>query len=168
MYFACFLHFYQPYFQHDDILERIVNESYRPLMRIFLNNPQARATFNVNGALLELLAEKGFQDVVDSIRELVGRQQVELTGSAAYHAFLPLFPKEEAVRQVRLNTQIYRKYLGDLYRPRGFFSPELAFDYKTARIISGMGYRWMLAPQIAYGSQAPVPDRVFELKEPPI
>lgn len=165
MYFCLFLHFYQPYYQQDDILERVVNESYRPLMRIFLQHPHARATFNFAGALLQLLQEKGYDDVINSLKQLLDRRQIELTATAAYHPLLPLIPLTEARRQIELNEKIARHYLGDLYQPRGFFSPELAFDYPMAKLIKNMGYEWLLASELAYGPQPPWPDKTFVIKE---
>lgn len=148
-------------------MERVVNESYRPLMRIFKDNPRARATFNISGSLVELLNQKGYQDVLEGLEELLEREQVELTGSAAYHAFLPLLSKEEVVRQIELNDAFLKKQFGDLYQPEGFFSPELAFDYQTAKIVRERGYEWLVAPELAYGSQPAWPNKVFYLEEVP-
>ena len=148
-------------------MERVVNESYRPLMKIFKDNPRARATFNISGALVELLDQKGYRDVLDALKELLERGQVELTGSAAYHAFLPLLSKEEAIRQIELNDVFLRGQFGGLYQPKGFFSPELAFDYQTAKIVRDRGYEWLVAPELAYGSQPAWPNKTFYLEEVP-
>ena len=136
-------------------------------MKVFGDNPGFRATFNFNGALLKLLSEKGYGDVIVSLKALVERGQIELTGSAAYHPFLPLIPREEKLRQIRLNDEISRKFLGKVYSPCGFFSPELAFDYETAGIVQGMGYKWMVLPELAYGPQPAWPDKIFVLKGSP-
>ncbi|MBM4401917.1 MAG: hypothetical protein FJ044_01595, partial [Candidatus Cloacimonetes bacterium] len=69
MFWSNFLHFYQPSNQQKDILERIVNESYRPLMKLFYENPLAKATININGGLLDLLEENNYQDVISDLGE---------------------------------------------------------------------------------------------------
>lgn len=167
MVLSIFLHFYQPYYQQEDILERIVNESYRPIIRLLNRVKKGKLTVNVSGSLVRLLVEKGYGDVVNSLGDLVDRGRIELTGSAAYHAFLPLIDVEEAQRQIQLNERILQDNLGLQGRPKGFFSPELAFDYRTAEMIYEMGYQWMVAPQIAYGAQPPYPNRTFVLKDLP-
>ena len=87
---AFFLHFYQPHNQQEDILNRIVNESYLPITRGLLKRHHARVTINVNGVLSELLKKYGYDEVLDNIKQLVRRGQVELSSSSKYHAFLPL------------------------------------------------------------------------------
>lgn len=164
MFWSNFLHFYQPPNQQKDILERIVNESYRPLMRIFRDNPQAKATININGGLLELLEEDGYKDVVNDLRKLLRRGQIELTGSAKYHAFLPLLPENEIRRQIEINEETLRRYFGE-WKKKGFFPPELAYDFNLARIVKEMGYEWIVAAQIAFGSEIPRFDRTYKVKD---
>ncbi|MBI2620972.1 UvrB/UvrC motif-containing protein [candidate division WWE3 bacterium] len=149
------LHFYQPHNQQDDILRRIVNESYRPILSGLLARPRAKVVVNIAGSLTELLVKKGFSDVVDDLKELAARGQVELTGTAKYHAFLPLLPKSEIRRQIMINDDIGKRYFGRHYRPGGFFSPELAVNDKVLQIVRGRGFKWIAAPEISYGSSRP-------------
>src|SRR3989339_295687 len=118
-----FLHFYQPYNQQDDILIRIVNECYLPLTRGLLNTPKAKAVVNINASLSRLLVEKGYSEVIDNLKELHKQGKIEFSGSSVYHAFLPLMPESEITRQIDSNIEINKKIFGDLFEPRGFFSP---------------------------------------------
>ena len=43
MKFAHFIHMYQPWWQHPGILDKITNESYRPLLRGFIKNPETKS-----------------------------------------------------------------------------------------------------------------------------
>lgn len=149
-----FLHFYQPPTQLDDILERIVFESYRPVLSAFLKNGKAHATFNFPAGLAKLLTKAGFGDVVDNIRQLVARGQVELTGTAAYHAFLPLLPTNEIKRQILLNEEGLTRFFGRTARI-GFFPPELTFSNKLAREVNNLGFKWMAIPMISLGDKIP-------------
>jgi microcystin degradation protein MlrC len=65
MYWANFLHIYQPPTQTKEILDRVTNESYRKIVAGLLDNPTAKVTLNINGVLTEMLAENGYQDVAD-------------------------------------------------------------------------------------------------------
>lgn len=144
------LHFYQPYNQQDDILLRIVNECYLPLTEGLLKNPRAKVVININGVLTEMLIEKGYGKVVENIKQLVSRGQVELLGSAMYHAFLPLLPDEEISRQIDVNTEINTKHFGALYKPLGFFSPEMAVADNVIKIISQKGFKWISASNLSH------------------
>jgi len=166
MIWANFLHIYQPANQQLDILDRIVNESYRPLIKGMKAIPSTRLTLNINAGLTELLAKHGYRDVIDGLAWLGRNGRVEFTATAKYHTFLPLLPEREVIRQIKLNDQTNRKYFGKAFAPRGFFSTEMAYDKSVARIAKGLGYDWMIADEVAYdGHVGHVPyDRVHTVK----
>ncbi len=153
MYWANFLHIYQPPTQKQHWVKKIADESYRKLIQGFLANPQARATLNINGVLLELLDQCGCRDVIEGIKTLLERKQIELTASAKYHPFLPLMPEQEIKRQIILNDETSKKYFGDLYQPRGFFPPEMAYNDKVGGVIRDLGYQWIILDELAYAGK---------------
>ncbi|HEB01386.1 MAG TPA: hypothetical protein ENI16_00110, partial [Candidatus Portnoybacteria bacterium] len=150
MYWANFLHIYQPPNQTPEMLERIVNESYRKIIQGLKDNPKAKISLNINAGLTELLVKNGYQDVINGFRELAERGQIEFTESAKYHAFLPLIPKSEIARQIKLNYQTNRRYLGKVYQPEGFFPPEMAYHQKIVEVVARLGYKWMIVDELAY------------------
>lgn len=149
MYWANFIHIYQPPTQSPDVLARIAHECYRPLVALLRRYPQARLTVNISGSLTELLAGHGYSDVLEGLRALGEAGQVEFTASAMYHPLLPLIPRHQIVRQIQLNTEINRHYLGEGYRPRGFFPPEMAYNFEVADVAAELGYQWLLLDEIA-------------------
>lgn len=153
MYWANFLHIYQPPTTKDSMIERVVNEAYRPLIKVLKNSPQARLTLNIAGCLTERLIKRGNQDVIADFKELVEKGQIELTGSSAYHAFLPLLPSAEIKRQIELNERINEKYFGKLYQPSGFYSPEAGFSLKVAKVAAKLGFSWMIVDEIGFSGK---------------
>lgn len=143
------LHFYQPPSQTPDVLARIVDESYRPVLRAFRVRSGLRASLNINAVTTEMLIDHGYSDVVQGIRELAESGQIELTGSGKYHPILPLIPPEEASRQIAINAESHARLFGDAYQPRGFFPPEMAFAPPIAPSIAASGHQWMLLSGIA-------------------
>jgi len=146
---ANFLHFYQPHNQQIDILERIVNESYRKIIKGLTLNPAAKITMNINAGLTELLAEKGYEDVITQIKKLALKGQIQFTGGVKYHPFLPFLPEKEIIRQIQLNEKTNQKYFGAAWQPQGFFSPELAYSKKVAEVARKMGFKWMIVEELA-------------------
>ena len=49
VYFAFLWHIYQPPVQSHEVIKQIVNESYRPLIQVLKNHPNARVSLNING-----------------------------------------------------------------------------------------------------------------------
>lgn len=150
-----FLHFYQPPTQFPWVLQKITDECYRPLVKVFEDSPSARATVNINGILLEQLQYQGASDVVDGFRRLIKSGKWEVTGTAKYHVILPLMPEKEALRQIELQKTCIREYLAPASEPRGspksaagltrgFFPPEMCASQAIFPWIRNAGYEWAL------------------------
>ncbi|MBI2985028.1 MAG: UvrB/UvrC motif-containing protein [Candidatus Kerfeldbacteria bacterium] len=150
MIWANFLHFYQPPTQKKYWVERITKESYRPILRGMLEHPRARTTMNINSVLVELWDRYGATDVIDLVRQLLQRGQIELTGSAKFHPLLPRLPETEIVRQIELNTAAHRHYFGPLYQPRGFFPPEMGISETVAKVVAGQGFGWIIVDELSF------------------
>lgn len=144
IYWASFLHFYQPPTQFHAILNKVCNESYRPLLKTLLEHPNAKLTINICGVLTEMLNDHGAQDVIALIKELAQNNQIEFVDSAKYHAILPLIPEKETQRQIELNNKTNSFFFKEAYRPRGFFPPETCYSKQVAEILQRMGYEWVL------------------------
>ncbi|MCK4744930.1 hypothetical protein KAS41_02625 [Candidatus Parcubacteria bacterium] len=146
-------HIYQPPDQTPEILKQVARQSYIPLFRFLKANPQIKITLNINASLSEQLQKQKLNSIIKNIRILAERGQIEFTGSAAYHPILPFLNKSEIIRQIELNYKINKKIFGDCYQPKGFFLPELCYNIKAAKIISQLGYRWIVLDEIAYNGR---------------
>lgn len=142
-----FFHIYQPPAWNAEIIRRVTTEAYRPLLNILERHPEVRITLNITGSLINQLASLGLHSVLDRFRALVERHQVELVGSAMYHAILPLLPDTEIRRQIQLQEDILQKYFGPVYKPQGFFPPEMAYSEKLEPILAEFGYRWVIVDE---------------------
>lgn len=144
-----FLHIYQPPHQVEEIFDRVVNESYRPLVESLKQNPEIKIDLNINGSLSEQLLERGHKDVIEGFRFVAKRGQIEFTDSAKYHALLPFLPEDEIKRQIILNRQTNQKIFGSVYRPTGFFPPEMAYASNLPKILEDLDYKWIIIDEIA-------------------
>ncbi len=168
MKWANFLHIYQPPTQKAIWVRRIADECYRKLFAGLRNIPRARITLNINSVLCELLEQNDATDVIDNIRELVKSGNIELTGSAKYHAFLPLLPESEIERQIKLNEEGLDKYFGKGWKKGGFFSPEMAFSKKVAMVAKKMGYKWIVIDELAFPPDKKISrDKIYEIEGVP-
>lgn len=168
MYWANFLHVYQPPTQKPIWVRRIADESYRKLFAGLRSINRAKITLNINSILCELLEQNGATDVIDHVRALVESGNIELTGSAKYHAFLPELPESEIERQIKLNEESLTKYFGNNWKKGGFFSPEMAYSKKVALVAKKMGYKWIVVDELAFPSDKKFSrDTVYEIKDIP-
>jgi alpha-amylase/alpha-mannosidase (GH57 family) len=150
VYWSNFLHIYQPPTQTEAIVRKVTEESYRTLVRVLKEAPGAKITLNINAVLTEQLARYGLDDVIQGLRQLAERGQIEFSGSAMYHPILPLIPRDEVIRQVKLNTDINQHYFGEAYKPTGFFPPEMCYSYEVAQTVAELGFRWMIVDELSF------------------
>lgn len=148
-----FLHIYQPAKQTKEIFDRVVSESYWPLVKSLLDNSKIKLTLNINGALTERFAAAGYKELLAGLRKASENGQIEFTDSAKYHALLPFLPQKEIARQIKLNRETNQRLIGDSYQPIGFFPPEMAFSPVLTPILEKMGYQWIILDEIAYNGK---------------
>jgi len=156
IYWAQLLHFYQPPTQTPSVLRKICNESYRPLIKVLLQYPQARVTVNINGVLTEMLHDCGHDNIINGLNQLAKRGQIEFTGSGKYHPILPLIPQREVERQIQLNVRTNKQFFGKRYEPRGFFPPEMCYSKEIVSSIVNSGHQWIILSGIAHPDSWPV------------
>jgi len=147
---ANFLHIYQPPTQFPVMLRQIAEQSYFELTALLRTNPKAKITLNINGSLTEQLETQGLGLLLEQIKELADRGQIEFTGSAKYHPILPKLPKEEIKRQIELNTETNRKFFGNFWKPQGFFPPEMAYSQDVAEVVTQSGFKWMILSEYGF------------------
>jgi predicted glycosyl hydrolase (DUF1957 family) len=145
-----FLHFYQPANIESYSVQKALDKSYYRLLRLMEENPKLKMTWNITGCLLTRIEDEKKIDFINRLSILVKAGRVELTGSAAYHGFLPLLPEEEVLRQIKENEKILKKYFGNKFKPSGFFLPEMAYSPAVAKIVKRLGYKWIILDEIAY------------------
>lgn len=142
------LHWYQPPWQNPDVLDRIVEECYRPLSRILERRP-VRCSIDLCWSLVEQLIAQRHDDVLTSLASAARRGHLEFVETAAYHAILPLLPDELAARQLQVNYERNRSVFGRIYEPRGVFPPEMAWSPALAPLLSRLGYDWVVTEDVA-------------------
>jgi alpha-amylase/alpha-mannosidase (GH57 family) len=135
VYFAFLFHIYQPPVQIPLVIKQIVRESYKPIFSALSDNTEAKLTLNINGTLTEQLHDFGYDDIIEIIKNLAFKGQIEFTGSGKFHPLLPLIPEPEVNRQISLNRDTNTHFFGKTYKPRGFFPPEMAVSEEVFEIV---------------------------------
>jgi len=141
---ALLLHFYQPWWQYQSVLERIVNECYRPILNILKNVNGFCFSVNANYALFELLEKAGFDDVICGFKTAAKLGKIELLGSTAYHPIMPLIPDFLQRASLEKDALLKQKYFGIEKNCNGVYLPEMAFSQKAISLLKSMGYNWTI------------------------
>ncbi|MCK4845980.1 MAG: hypothetical protein KAS95_09915, partial [Candidatus Heimdallarchaeota archaeon] len=140
---AFILHAYQPITQTEQIFERIVNKCYEPFFTKLLENPLIKITLNISGCLIEKL-EKDYPQVINLVNKSISAGQIEMMGSAYYHALLPLLTKDEQNYQITKQQMIIQEVFN--VSPTSFFPPELAVSPTIFDSLTSNGFENIIAP----------------------
>ncbi len=150
------IHNHQPVGNLHEALEQAVTHSYQPLLETIKQHPSVSLSLHYSSALLEYF-EQQHPDLLETIRTLVKRKQVELLGGAAYEPLLPLIPPRDALGQLRHQTN----HLERLFqcRPGGAWLPEFAWEPTFPELLSeaGLGFTLLDDAQLI-GAGVPAPD----------
>lgn len=166
MYWANFLHIYQPPTQAEEVVIKVSNESYRKIVKMLLEHPEGHYSLNMNASLTEQLVQYKIYDVIEGIGQLAERGQIEFIGSAKYHPILPLISESEIARQIELDAKVNRLVFGDVFNPVGFFPPEMCVSQKLAEVIKNLGFRWMISDEVGHHGKAGEVkyDRIYQVE----
>ncbi len=144
-----FLHWYQPANSDAYRIEEAANLSYKRIIKALEKNPKIKFTINISGCLVSRFAELKYFSLIEGINKLIDKGQIELTGSAAFHALLPLVDDREVIWQIKENERIIKNNFPKA-KLKGFFLPEMAYSPRVAKIIKKLGYSWIILDEISY------------------
>lgn len=135
------IHFYQPWWQFPSVLHKIVNQCYRPILKLVNSSDRFCFTANVNLSLLEIL-DDSFPDVVFNFKEVVQKERIELMGSPAQHPIFPLIPEFLKRAQIQADKKDKEKRFAIKQNCTGFYLPEMGFSRNDIGLMKELGYRW--------------------------
>src|SRR5512142_2581147 len=103
IYLMLVFHNHQPIGQFDHVSEHSTNVSYLPLIELLERHSQIKVTLHYSGALLDWL-KKHHADVIERLRVLVSRNQVEMMSGGYYEPVMVMIPDEDKIGQIEKLT----------------------------------------------------------------
>lgn len=135
------LHFHQPFGNLDSVMADATARCYVPTLDLLAAHPHVKTGIHVSGPLLQWLATHEPR-VVDKLRLLVERHQVEVLGGGLEEPMLAILPDRDAVGQLVAMAELCERTLGQ--RPRGMWLAERVWEPDLPRTIAAAGYRYTL------------------------
>lgn len=135
------LHHHQPCGQLPWTVADAVTDCYAPLLKVLLKYPSIKVALHYSGPLLEML-EAEQSPILDDIKVLSGRGQVEILGGAWWESILPIWPQQDQRSQLQLTRERLKTLLKS--NPQGAWLPERVWEPELARTLPENGYHWTL------------------------
>lgn len=131
---------------NERIFKKVTEKSYLPMLSLLEKNmqkyPDFKLSLSITGTWLEQ-AEKWAPELIEMIRRMVKRGQVEILGETYYHSLAFFFDQAEFNAQVEMHANKIQQLFGVC--PQVFRNTELSYNDSLAHWAEAKGYVGILA-----------------------
>ena len=146
---ALAIHNHQPVGNFDHVFEQAYREAYLPFIEVLERHPAVRMAFHYTGPVFDwLLAHK--PALLERVRAMVRRGQLEIIGGAYYEAVLVSIPDADKHAQLRKLSDRMSEYFG--VRPSGMWLAERVWEPYLPLPIAQAGLSWTLVDDTHFKS----------------
>jgi len=149
IYLMFVFHNHQPVGQFDYVSEHSTNVSYLPMIELLERHPSIKVGLHYSGPLLDWLKQH-HTDVIERLRVLVARKQVEMLSGGYYEPVLVALPDDDKVGQIEKLTAEIQHTLGG--EATGLWLAERVWEPHLARPIAQAGIRYVIVDDTHFES----------------
>lgn len=139
--FAIGIHNHQPVGNFNAIFKDAFNKAYIPFLKILEKHPRIKISLHFSGPLIDYMA-KNNSSLINLIRKLVKRGQVEILAGAYYEPILSNLTNEDIHGQISTYLETARKIFK--YTPKGMWLAERVWEPHLAEPIRKAGINYTL------------------------
>jgi len=156
---ALALHNHQPVGNFGWVLEQLYRDSYLPMVETLEAHPRVKVALHYTGHLLDWLRE-WHPELVERVRGLVARGQVEVMGGGYFEPILPSIPdRDKALQLTRLRDTV-EECFGR--RPDGVWLAERVWEASLAQPLAEAGYRYTILDDAHFSRVGLAEDQLFQ------
>lgn len=134
-------HCHQPVGNFHSVYEQAYQQSYRPLVDALSRHPRIRCAMHFSGPLVEWL-EEAHRELLEEVRQMVRRGQVELLSGGYGEPVLSLLPERDQAGQLAMMGECLRRW--STTRPVGAWVAERVWEPQLGRMYHQAGIRYVI------------------------
>ncbi len=119
------VHNHQPIGNFESVFEEAYQHSYKPLLDVLAIHPSIKLTQHWTGPLLEWLVKR-HPELIEKMKQMVLKGQLELLTGAYYEAILAIIPEADRIGQIRKLSDFIEKTFD--VEPRGMWLAERVWE----------------------------------------
>jgi len=134
------IHNHQPVGNFEHTFEEAYQQAYVPFLKAMAENPWFPFSLHMSGGLWEWI-EGRHPELLDLVRGMCARGQVELLTGGFYEPILPIIPDADKKGQIRKLS----RHLGEKFgqRPQGMWLAERVWEPHMVRSLAAAGVRYV-------------------------
>ncbi len=141
IYLSLVIHNHQPVGQFDFVNEHATQTAYEPLTALLEAHPNIACGLHFTGSLLDYL-QAHQRPLLERIRALVARGQVEILTGGYYEPLLVTLPDADKIGQIRQLSATAERLFGA--RPRGMWLAERVWEPHLVRAVAQAGVQYVI------------------------
>jgi alpha-amylase len=141
LYLCLVLHNHQPVGNFDFVFEEAYAHAYEPLVAALERHPGVRLTLHWSGCLRDWLHEH-HPELLQRVRTLVGRKQIEPLSGGYYEPVLVALPDADKIGQLAKHNDVVQQDFG--YKPRGAWLAERVWEPHLPKFLAEAGLEYTL------------------------
>lgn len=134
------VHNHQPVDNWDHVIEDAYVKCYKPFLDVLESHPNVGMSIHYTGYLLDWLFDK-HPDIIDQLKRLIQRGQVEMFSGAFYEPIIAIIPDADKVGQIEKLTDRVEALTGQ--RPEGMWLAERVWEPHLVKSISQAGIKYL-------------------------
>ncbi|MGQ0549114.1 MAG: alpha-amylase/4-alpha-glucanotransferase domain-containing protein [Armatimonadota bacterium] len=138
---ALALHNHQPVGNFPYVFDQAYRQAYEPMVGALERHPSIRLALHYSGPLLDWLKDAR-PDLLDRIRALVGRGQVEILTGGYYEPILPIIPDRDKYGQITKLTAAVKELFG--VQAAGLWLAERVWEPHLPKALAGAGVSYTI------------------------
>jgi len=135
------IHFHQPVGNFDHVIDKVCDNCYGPFLELMSEYPGIRMSFHFTGCLLEWM-EKNRPEIIDTVKNMVARGQVEMISGGFYEPILPSIPRRDSVSQINMLTEYIKNRFQ--YDAKGAWIAERVWEPALPGVLHEAGVKYVI------------------------
>ena len=141
------IHFHQPVGNFDSVIKRVYERSYKPFLDIVSQYPDLKFSMHFSGCLLEWF-EKNTPQILDVIKRLVKRGQVEIIGGGFDEPVLSIIPLRDRLGQLEMMRRYVKSHFG--VEARGAWIAERVWEPELISTLRKGGVEYIVLDDVHF------------------
>jgi len=133
VYFLFGVHDHQPVGNFNHVFEEAYDRCYYPFLEVLEKYPSVKCNLHISGPLYDWLLSF-HKELIDKIKLMVKRGQLEVMSGGYYEPILPIIPDDDKALQISLMNSFINRHFKT--KPRGIWIAERVWEPYLARVIN--------------------------------
>ncbi|HEC68823.1 MAG TPA: DUF1926 domain-containing protein [Candidatus Omnitrophica bacterium] len=136
------VHNHQPVGNFDSVFLKACKECYLPFFEVLSEYPKVKCNIHISGVLWDWLFEKRQEELINLLRKLKEKGQIEFLSGGYYEPIFSIIPHRDRINQIKMMNDFLREEFSE--EPQGLWLAERVWEPNLPSVIREAGLDFTL------------------------